>query len=858
MNKETLHRHARHGKEVLRTQARGAKSWWHTNGKLFLLAAGSFFILLISAFLIWVAFLKVPTINSFNERKVASSTKIYDRTGTVVLYDVNAGVRRTVVTSDKIDPDIKNAIVAIEDKDFYHHHGIQLTAIIRAIASQMLPFVKNSGGSTITQQLVKNTLLTQERSVSRKVKEWVLAIKIERVMTKDQILTAYLNEAPYGGSLYGVEEAARAFFGKSASDVDLAEAAYLAAIPNLPTYYSPYGKNRSNLNARKNLVLREMMNQGKISESEYAQAKNEEVTFRPREESQGKAIHFVEWIREYLENKYGKDAVLSGGLSVITTIDADIQSAAEIAIHDNAIKNEEAWGASNSALVAVDPKTGQILAMVGSRGYSDREIDGAFNVATAGRQPGSSFKPIVYARAFEKGFQPESIVFDIPTQFGPCDAFDYSMEPPCYAPGNYDNKFLGPLSLRNALAQSRNVPAVQLLSMVGLPDALAFAKKLGISTLDRTGDRYGLTLVLGGGEATLLDMTNAYATFANDGVHNPSTGILKVTDMQGNVLEEYQPQPETVVDYNAVRKLSSVLSDNVARAPLLGSNSFMYFGANRPVAAKTGTTSDNKDAWVIGYTPSVAIGVWSGNNDNTPMKKGSAISGPAWRAVMDVALRKLPYDNPGAAESFPTAEPDPDYDTIAPVLRGAWAGGESFWVDTISGKLATDLTPRETKKEIVTPNPHSILYWVDTDNIKGPRPANPASNSQYSRWEAEFQSWIANHPGLVPAAQSKPFGYDDVHTESNRPVVSFVNPSPMQSYPKESQVPIMISVQSHYPIKQIDYYLNDRFIGTTTNPSGYTFIPSDVDATPGNNTLKAVVTDTIYNRGEAIMNLEVE
>lgn len=803
-------------------------------------------VILLGLALIWVATLKVPTLDNFTDRQITSSTKIYDRTGTVVLYDVHENVKRTVVSGDQIPETLKQAVISTEDRNFYNHGGIEPKAILRAVISQLIPGLSgpSQGGSTITQQLIKNTLLTQERSISRKVKEWVLAIKLERIMTKDQILVAYLNEAPYGGEMYGVEEASQTFFGKHISDVDLAESAYLAAIPNAPSYYSPYGKNRPNLNARKNLVLKNMFEQGYITEDQYTSAKSEQVTFRPREDGNGKALHFIEYIRAYLEQKYGGEVVANGGLKVITTLDYDLQKVAEATIKENSLKNAKDYNATNSALVALDPKTGQILSMVGSRDYFDKTIDGMFNVATAGRQPGSSFKPIVYARAFEKGFNPETVVFDIPTQFGTgskCPALVMSDVPPCYAPNDYDQKWLGPISLRNALGQSRNVPAVKMLWMVGLNDALATAKRLGVTTLDRTGDRYGLTLVLGGGEVSLLDMTSVYSVFANDGVRNPVTGILSVQDAQGTMLEQYTPAPETVMDHNAVRKLSSVLSDNAARTPLFGPSSFFYFG-NRDVAGKTGTTNDNKDAWVMGYTPNIAVGVWTGNNDNTPMKKGSAISGPAWRAFMDAALAKLPN------ESFPAPEQDPDYYNKPPVFRGAWAGGESFFVDTISGKLATDMTPPETKKEYVIPNVHSILYWLN--------PSNPESDSQYPHWEASVQNWVATHPGIVPAMPQKPTAYDDVHTVANQPVVTITNPTTGASFEKDSTVPVIISAATHYNIRKIDYYLNDNFIGSSSVPE-FSFIPSDVNAFVGQNTLRAVVTDEVYNKGESSVTISV-
>ncbi|MDB4984509.1 MAG: putative penicillin-binding protein [Patescibacteria group bacterium] len=809
----------------------------------------SIFVIMVAALVIWIAFLKVPSLDEFTDRQISSSTKIYDRTGTIVLYDVHDNVKRTVVTSGEIAPIAKQAIVAIEDKDFYKHGGIEPKAIVRAAASQFLPFVKNSGGSTITQQLVKLTLLTNKQSITRKLKEWILAVKLDRMMGKDAILTTYLNEAPYGGTIYGIEEASEGFFGIHAADVDTAQAAYLAAIPNLPSYYSPYGSHKAQLDNRKNLVLKNLLDQGYITDEQYAAAKAEAVTFRPQIDTSGKALHFVQYIRDYLAAKYGEDAIASG-LKVTTTLDWNLQQVAEKTIHDNAISNEKTYDASNSALVAIDPKTGQILAMVGSRGYSDRDIDGAFNVATAGRQPGSSFKPIVYSRAFEKGFQPETTVFDIPTQFGPCDAFDRSSVSPCYSPSDYDNKFKGPISLRDALGQSRNVPAVQLLSMIGLNDALATAKKLGITTLDRDASRYGLTLVLGGGEVTLLDMTSVYGTFANDGVRNPDTGILEVDDANGNVLEKFTPNSETVMDANATRKLASVLSDNVARTPLFGANSFFYFGG-RQVAGKTGTTNNNKDAWVFGYTPSIAVGVWTGNNDNTPMKGGSSISGPAWRTFMDKALQVLPYDRPGAVETFPTADTDPDYDKLAPVLRGSWAGGESFWVDTVSGKLATDLTPPETKKEYVIPNPHNILYWINPANPKGSRPSDPAStSSQYNRWEAEFQNYLASHPEIVPGYPMRPTAYDDIHTEASKPIVTVTNISSGSTFNMTSQVTVQTTVAGLYSIQKLDYYLNGEFIGTSSNPNSFSFVPADNNAVTGPNDLKVVATDSIYNRGE--------
>lgn len=830
--------------------------WIKHHTEILMWLGASLGLLIVAGILIWIATMKVPTITSFADRQISSSTKIYDRTGTTVLFDVHENVKRTVVPGDQISQTIKNAVIAIEDKDFYSHNGIRVSSIVRAGLSQITPFIKNSGGSTITQQLVKNTLLTQRKSITRKVKEWVLAVKLERIMSKEEILTMYLNESPYGGTIYGVQEAARSFFGKNASEVTLAEAAYLASIPNAPTFYSPYGKNKERLENRKNLVLKNMLEQGYITDVEYEAAKNELVVFKPSSDNSGKALHFVEYIRQYLEEKYGTDTVQNQGLKVITTLDWDLQQVAEKTIKENALKNQKDYNGSNSALVAIDPKTGQILSMVGSRDYFDRTIDGAFNVTTAGRQPGSAFKSLVYARAFEKGYLPETVLFDIPTQFGPCGAFDRSSTPPCYAPDNYDNAFVGPINLRNALGQSRNIPAVKLLAMIGIPDALETAKRLGLTTLDRNADRYGLTLVLGGGEVSLLDMTSVYGTFANDGVRNAPVAILEVYDANGKLLEQYTPKPETVMSANATRYLSSVLSDNVARTPLFGANSFFYFG-DRPVAGKTGTTNSNKDAWVFGYTPSIAVGVWSGNNDNTPMKRGSSISGPAWRTFMDYALTKLPYDRPGARESFTSPDRPANYLDLAPVLRGAWAGGESFFIDSVSGKLATEFTPAETKVEKVIPNPHSIPYWIDPSNPTGPRPSNPAKFSQFSRWEQAFQSWIANNPSIVPGVPVKPTLYDDVHTEANKPVVTVISPLPETTHRPDSPLTIQVTTQSNFPIREYEWYLNGIYIGTTQSPE-FSLIPINEAYQLGINELKVIATDSVYNRGEITYPLVIQ
>ncbi|MBX4216215.1 penicillin-binding protein, partial [Candidatus Parcubacteria bacterium] len=435
--------------------------WPHVRRHWFIVSA-AIALFFGSLGLLWAASLKIPDLGAFEERQVQNSTKIYDRTGKVLLYDLHANMKRTVIPLSDMGDYIKKATVAIEDKEFYQHGGVRFTSIIRAILVNAMSGSFSQGGSTITQQVIKNTLLTQDKKPSRKIKEWVLALKLEREISKEDILALYLNEAPYGGDMYGVEEAANYYFDKSPADLTLGEAAYLAALPQAPTRYSPYGKNRGELDARKALVLSTMRTLGFITKDEYEKAQAEIVTFLPHTEGSSKALHFVMYVKEYLEETYGESALLSG-LKVTTTLDYSLQKKAEEIVEKYAKENEKTFNAENASLVAIDPKTGHILAMVGSRDYFDKEIDGNFNVALAHRQPGSAFKPIVYAAAFMKGYTPETVLFDLPTEFQTTCTPEGKPLPgtsdECYMPENYDRKYRGPITLREALAQSINIPA---------------------------------------------------------------------------------------------------------------------------------------------------------------------------------------------------------------------------------------------------------------------------------------------------------------------------------------------------------------------------------------------------------------
>ncbi|HEY4502554.1 MAG TPA: PBP1A family penicillin-binding protein [Candidatus Paceibacterota bacterium] len=664
---------------------------------------------------LWLSTLTIPDLGSFETRKVVQSTKIYDRTGEFLLYDVHENVRRTVISIDDMSRNIKNATIAIEDAEFYQHIGIRPLAFLRAVLVNLKEGELSQGGSTITQQVVKNTLLTSDKQISRKLKEWVLALKLEKKLTKDEILEIYLNESPYGGSLYGIEEASQAFLGKSAANLTIAESAYLAALPQAPTYYSPYGNHIKELEDRKNLVLKRMRENNFINEEEYDSAKNEEVVFASRPETGIKAPHFVFYVLDQIEEKYGRRAIEEDGLRITTTLDWALEQKGEAIVKEYALSNAERFNAENAGLVAIDPKTGHILTMVGSRDYFDETIDGNYNLAVAKRQPGSAFKPFVYATAFKEGYTPDTVVFDTETQFSTtCSPQNFTSENGCYSPGNYDDIFRGPVTLRNALAQSINVPAVKVLYLVGIPDSLRTARDMGIETLTDPG-RYGLTLVLGGGEVTLLDITSAYSVFANDGLRNPHTAILKIENAHGDVLYEFKPQMAQVVPQNVAREVSDILSDNVARTPLYGSQSLLYFGG-RDVAVKTGTTNDYRDAWTVGYTPAIAVGAWAGNNDNRSMEKkiSGLIITPLWRAFMDEALKEF--------NTEPFVPPLPaDPTTLKPILRGVIENGAD---ETI----------------------HSILYWLNKDDPNGPPPQNPESDPQFSLWEYGVSLWNMSHP----------------------------------------------------------------------------------------------------------------
>ena len=568
-----------------------------------------------------------------------ASTEILDRNGQL-LYEIYADQNRTPVQLSDIPLYLRQATIATEDKNFYTNPGFDILGMVRGF-SKIFTTGRAEGGSTLTQQLVKNTLLNNDRTLVRKTEELVLALEIEKKYTKDQILQMYLNDVPYGGTAWGVEAAAQTYFGKDVKDLDLVECAILAGMPQSPSTYSPYSSTPKAYIARATDVLKAMQNNGYINASQEKSAVAElpNVSFQPKNAG-FKAPHFVQYVEQILDNTYGQAAVEQGGLKVTTTLDLNLQNQAQQIVTDE-IAKVMSQHITNGAAVILDPETGEILAMVGSKDFSDPTV-GQYNVVTALRQPGSSFKPFTYVTAFKKGYTPSTLLMDVPT------TFPGGVGQPDYTPVNYDNKFVGPIQVRFALAESRNIPAVKMLAMVGIKDVLQTATDMGITTLPPTQatlNQVGLSLTLGGGDVRLLDMADAYSAFVNQGDRIDPVAILKVVDANGKVLEDDNPQKkQQVITPQEAYLIDSILSDNNARSAEFGTNSSLNVtGLN--VMVKTGTTNDKRDNWTIGGNDNAMVGVWVGNNDNSPMLNvASGITGaaPIWHSIILAAVANKP------------------------------------------------------------------------------------------------------------------------------------------------------------------------------------------------------------------------
>ncbi|HIA91811.1 TPA: hypothetical protein EYO12_01690 [Candidatus Saccharibacteria bacterium] len=818
------------------------KFWFSRHGlrtafKFGMLGIASFFILLVGLYAYYSR--ELPPPEEISRRLIEQTTKFYDRTGQVLLYEVYGDENRTVVEFDEISDYAKQATIAIEDKNFYDHNGISISGIVRS-AIQNFTSDTQVGGSTITQQFVKNSLLSREKTYERKIKEAILSLELERIYTKDEILGFYLNEVPYGGTSYGIQSAANNYFAKDSSELTIDEAAVLAAMIQRPTFFSPYGENTEELIARRDFVIDLMQEQGYIT-AEEAQASKETDTLakvgsKGRELTDIKAPHFVLEAQRQLEDRYGSDTLAKGGLTVITTVDMKLQEAAEKAIADN-IAAVDAIGGNNAALSATDPATGQVIAQVGSRDFTHPEF-GTFNAALSRQQPGSSFKPYEYAKAMESNQGAGTIYYDLATDFGGN-----------YKPKNFDGGFKGANTARAHLGGSRNIPAIKALYIAGIGNVIDQVEKQGVS-INGDESNFGLALALGAADVLPAEHVHGFSVYANKGVYKEQTYILKVTNSIGEVLEEWQDsEGEQVVDPQIAYIISDMLADGPARAGIFAApgstrgNNLIVPGIQ--TAVKTGTTNDARDIWTVGYSTRIAAGVWVGHSENIPLRTGaSSAVQPAriWDDFMTAAHDLSDYKDKTPDFERPDGIKTVTLDRITGrlPLEGSSNGtvtdifpswykpaeavsGDPFVIDTVSGKLATECTPELAKQEV---------------RVGGVSAEIPASDPSYRRWNAPVQ---ARYGGSGSGIASKPTSNDDVHSCSDaKPVVSIDNVSNSgNTYTVDVTV-----TKGKFPLTNLDYKVDGQIIagGATGITSGGSYSKS-FDLSEGNHTIEVVVTD---------------
>ena len=781
-------------------------------------------------------------------RRDGFSTKILDRNGDV-LYDIYVDERRTPIEDiNNIPLFLRQATIAVEDKNFYSHQGFDPTGMLRGF-SRFFTRGYAQGGSTLTQQLVKNVLLTSERSLTRKIKEFVLALQIEQKYSKDEILLLYLNEAPYGGTAYGVESASETYFGKHVKDLTLVESAFMAGLPQRPSYYSPYSSTPKAYVDRANEVLRRMREDGYITreQEEEAKAQLPELVFQSKEAS-FKAPHFVQYVQGILEEKYGSAAVEQGGLVVTTSLDLKLQDAAQTAVTEEIAKVEDSHHITNGAAVAIDPETGEILAMVGSKDFNAKDYDGQVNVTTSLRQPGSTMKPFTYVTGIKEGYTAASLIMDVPTTFpGGVGQDDYE-------PVNYDGQYRGPVQLRYALSNSLNIPAVKMLALVGIKDTLQTAYDMGLTTLEPTNEtmsRVGLSLTLGGGEVRLLDLTSAFGPFMNEGHRVEPVAILKIEDHDGNVLEENHPKKgKQVLKPEEAFIIADILSDNQARSIVFGVNSLLNI-PGKQVAVKTGTTNDLRDNWAVGGNDNAVVGVWVGNNDNSKMKSvASGVSGatPIWRRIVTAAL---------------DGKPNATFKQPDNVVNAS--------VDKFSGFKAHDGFEERTEKFIKGTEPLEDTVHVNLKVCKGDgRLATPSQVASFNydlkeyylleesdptaavgaenRWQKGINDWIATQSD---SKYHPPTDY--CQSGNSAPInIDFVSPKDRDSNLSNSTKAKFV-VDFINPIVDAWIEVDGVRVRSFTNPP----YEAELSLTDGVHKLRAVAKDDKGNESERIIQIGV-
>lgn len=731
-----------------------------------------FFVLFFIYFL-WVS-RSLPTPGKLSSAASKNSTVILDKNGEV-LYSIYQDSNRYYVSLKDIPKTLQDATVSTEDQDFYDNKGFSIRGYLRVIKDIIL-YRRVTGGSTITQQLVKNLLLSPERSPTRKLNELILAVQVNNKYSKPQILELYLNNIPYGGTAVGVEAASNLYFDKHAKDLNLAQSAFLAGLPQLPSVYSPYVSGGKAYIDRTEYVLKRMREDGKITRKQESDALLQVKKFKfPQRQANLKAPHFVQYVREQLVKLFGERMVADGNLKVKTTLDYKIQKDAEKVVNDE-IDKLKGLNVGNGSAVILDPKTGAILSMVGSKNYFDTSNEGNFNASTSPRQPGSSLKPILYAAALEKGYTASTVLMDVKTEFPTNEVAN-----PSYIPVNYDGKFRGPVQLRYALGSSLNIPAVKMLAKVGVKPVMQKAYDMGITNWNPTADalkNVGLSLVLGGREASLLDVTNAYATLANKGVMHQPYAITEVTDPKGKIL--YKKKNESgvkVLPAGVAYIISNILADDTAREIAFGRYSLLNI-SGKTVAVKTGTTDQKRDNWAIGYTPSYVVGAWVGNNDNTPMnpKVASGVTGatPIWRNIMLAVLkgkRDEPFIMPDDVkqmeiDGFAGALPiDGQPRRTEYFLKGTEPSAPSPFYKKI--KISKADSNRLANGDEISRGDYDVKdYIVFTES-------DPVSTDNKNRWQEGIDAWINEHykddSKYHPPTQTSDKKYDSNNNSNNDP-----------------------------------------------------------------------------------------
>ncbi len=776
------------------------------------------------------------------------STVIYDRNGEV-LYDVFTNQNRIPIELTDIPKSLRDATIAIEDKDFFKHAGFDPKGYLRAF-KQILIYHNLAGGSTLTQQLVKNVLLSSERTVPRKIKEFILAVQIEKKYSKDQIFQMYLNEAPYGGTAWGVEAAAKAYFGKHVKDVNLIEAAFLAGLPQSPSKYSPFTSVNKPYVWRTSQVLRRMREDGYINKQQEVDANKEllKLDFSVKG-FDIKAPHFVMYIRQQLIEKFGEKMVEGGGLRVTTTLDYKLQEQAEKIVREEGEKLAP-YKTSNIAAVVINTKTGEILSMIGSKDYFNNEIDGNVNVVLALRQPGSAGKPILYAAALKQGYTPASLLMDVKTDFP-----SGNPEKPIYTPENYDGKFHGLLQIRFALGNSINIPAVKMAALVGVQDVMKQGFDMGISSWEPTSENLknvGLSLALGGREVRLLELASAYGVLSQGGIRHDPVGILKVSNSQNKTLYEYrQVEGKRILSEEVAFLISHILLDNNARNIAFGSSSYLVI-PGKTVSVKTGTTDQKRDNWTFGYTPSFVTGVWVGNNDNSPMNPSitSGVTGaaPVWNRIMRILLKDKPDEefkkpaNVNALEidAFGGGLPHGDQPKrIEYFIKGTEPQRRS----PVYQKLK--ISKNEDKKlandvEIAAGDYTEKDFFVISEK-------DPVSGDGKNRWQEAIDSWVngqSDERYKVPKETSS--------AAADRVVIKMKNPEDRKQY-NEYDIQVDASAVSKKDVVRMELFVDGV---SKSIKAGNTF-SEKITLITGSHEIKIKGTDSAGNSSEVSVKIGV-